>query len=142
MNSNQKSARELAEELAGQFLELDRIEKEAKQKKDALKEEITALSNSVFADEFIDNKWELDNATIALAFNPHKVVDVRTDKALTPQERQAFAVTLQDKYCTVDLNVKEIQASAEHDKALKNALKIANIAIVQETRYDVKRAKK
>lgn len=142
MDSNQKSAREVAEELAGQFLEQERIEKEAKEKKEAIKDEITILSNKNFAVEFINNKWTLSNATIALKFNPHKVIDVRTDKALTAKERQAFAVNLQDKYCTIDLDVKEIQKSYELDKALKRALKIANISIVQETSYDIKVAKK
>lgn len=139
---NQKTAQELAEELAGKILEFDRQEKEAKEAKEALKSDLTNLCNSVYSEYFVKDSWELSNALIKVAFNPHKCVDSRTDKPLTPQERQAFAVTLEDKYCTVDLNVKEIQASAQHDKLLKNALKAANIEIVQDTRYDVKRLKK
>lgn len=141
MENTEKTAIETAEVLAFQYLSLDKIEKEAKEKKEAIKNEITALCNSVYTDNFINDKWELPaaNAVIKLAFNPHKVVDTRTNKALTPVQRQEIAITLDDKYCTIDLNVKEIQASTELDKVLKNVLKIANVAIVQETRYDVKK---
>ena len=123
----EKTAQELAEQITFKYLALDRIEKEAKEKKEALKEELTALCNAVYQEKFIKDKWELpaSNAVIKLALNPHKVVDSRTNNPLTPSERQAIAITLDDNYCTIDLNVKEIQASVEHDKSLKNAMKIA-----------------
>jgi ribosome maturation protein Sdo1 len=135
-------ATQTAEKLAFKILSCARIEKEAKEQKDQLKTELTELCNSVF-ENFQNGEWKLPaaSAVIKLALNPHKVVDSRTNDSLNPAQRQAIALTIADKYCTVDLNTKEIQAALENDKNLKNALKVANAAIVQETRYDVKQLK-
>lgn len=134
----------LAVKLAKEILEYDRLEKDAKEQKEKLKNDLTTLCNSVYPENFIENKWELKEieASINLALNPMKVIDNRTGVALKPEQRQAIAVHLADKYCTVDINVKEAQLSVESDKSLKAVLNSHHASIIQETRWDVKRIKK
>jgi hypothetical protein len=143
MSKKQKTAQDLASKLAFQILSLDKIEKDAKAEKEKLKEDLTALCNSVYDDEFQNGSWELPeaDAVVKLALNPHKVIDTRSGKALDPKTRQDIAMHVADKYCVVDLNVREIQASLEHDKQLKKVLQNNHLQVVQETRYDVKKLK-
>lgn len=140
----EQNATVLAQDLAKKILEYDALEKEAKEQKEKLKNELSSICNSVYPEYFIENKWELPEvgASINLALNPMKVIDSRTGEGLKPEQRQAIAVMLEDKYCTVDMNVKEIQLSMEIDKALKTVLKNNHASIIQETRWDVKKLKK
>ncbi len=143
MTKKTETAQDLAAKYAFKILALDKIEKDAKDEKDKLKEELTALCNSVFDEQFQDGSWELPEAeaVVKLALNPHKVIDTRSGKPLEPKARQDIAMHVADKYCVVDLNVREIQASVEHDKQLKKVLNNHHLQIIQETRYDVKKLK-
>lgn len=139
----EKSKEQIANELAFQILEYDRREKEAKAEKDRLKAELTDICDEVFATHFTEGVWMLKEAgaMVKTALNPHKCIDSRSGEPLKPEERANIALGISDSYCTVDLNVKEIQKALEWDKNLKKCLEAAHVKVVQDVRYDVKKMK-
>lgn len=139
MNSDLRTA---ASQLAKKILTLDGIEKDAKAKKDKLKSELNVICDSC-VEEFKDNLLEFPEveAAIKISLNPPSVIDTRNDRALTPEQRQEIAMTLDDRYCKVDFNVKEIIASLDSDSDLKNVLEENHVTIRQASRYDVKKMK-
>jgi hypothetical protein len=138
-----KEQREKAAKLAFEILSLNKVEADAKKRKNERKEELAELCKSVHGIAFINNEWELPeaDAVIKVALNPHKVFDSITGKPLDPKRREEIAITLADKYCTVDLDVIAIQKHLELDKGLKSSLVAANAKIAQETSYQVKHLK-
>lgn len=138
---NSELQKELSQ-LAYKFLALDKIEKDAKTKKEKLKNDINIICDSSI-NHFVDGQFELPEAgaVIKIAMNPPKVLDSRTDKGMDPAERQKIAMILADQYCTVDINVKEILLSIESDKKLRLQLEENHVAIQQYSRYDIKKIK-
>lgn len=138
-----QTPQQLAAQLTKGILELDALEKKIKADKDAKKDELKALCNSVYNDFFTDETWEIpeSSAVIKVALNPPKVIDTRSGKSILPADRRKIAMNVPDKYCVVDLNIKEIQNSVEFDSELKHIINNHHLQVIQETRYDVKKLK-
>lgn len=143
MSKKQETSLGMASKLAKQIYDLSQQENKIKKEKEELKGTLAALCNSVYDEQFKDGKWSLPKLglQIHLALNKHKVIDTRSGDSLNPNQRQAVALSLADKYCVVDINAVEIQASLEHDKELKKILSNHHLQVIQETRYDVKKMK-
>lgn len=130
--------------LAKAILEQAQKEAEAKKEKDKLKEELSTICDQNFGGFFDkDGKWELteEGIKIQTALNPPKGIFAESGEPLKPEDRQKIALSLDNKYVTLDVDFKTIQNKLEFDKNLKKALDAAGVTIKQEVRYDVKKLK-
>jgi hypothetical protein len=132
----------MANELAFKILKLDKMEKDAKAEKDGLKAELTVICDGWFHEVAVDGVWMLEaaGAKVKTALNPPKCVDLKTDKALTKEERGDLAVKIGNEYCVVDIDYKGVQKKFDTDKNLKRVFTAAGVEIRQDVRYDVKAA--
>lgn len=139
-----EEAKEKAIALAQQIVEQKEIEKKAAEAKEKLQAELTVICKDTGSSFFEDGKWKIDEASLIIqtTLNPPKAIFIKSQESLKPEDRHEIAKILENQYIKLDIDFKKIQSKLDSDKGLKKALKTAGVAIVQETRFDVKRATK